>query len=47
MEKQVTGIDYETALANLHGSSLEMRTDLPPKDELLSRFHPTTNRARA
>ncbi|SUA30979.1 succinate dehydrogenase flavoprotein subunit [Neisseria lactamica] len=40
MGNKIQGIDYETALANLRTSSLELRGDLPEKNELLSRFHP-------
>ena len=40
MAKKIQGIDYETALANLRASSLELRGDLPEKNELLSQFHP-------
>ncbi len=31
MAKKIQGIDYETALANLRASSLELRGDLPEK----------------
>lgn len=40
MANEIQGIDYETALANLRASSLELRGDLPEKNELLSQFHP-------
>ena len=40
MVNKIQGIDYETALANLRASSLELRGDLPEKNELLSQFHP-------
>ena len=40
MANKIQGIDYETALANLRASSLELRGDLPEKNELLSQFHP-------
>lgn len=40
MTHPVQGIAYETALTNLRQSTLAMREDLPPKEELLSRFHP-------
>ncbi|MCF7529280.1 FAD-binding protein [Neisseria lisongii] len=40
MSEHITGIDYQTALANLRSSDLTMREDLPPQDELLRRFHP-------
>ena len=40
MASKIQGIDYETALANLRASSLELRGDLPEKNELLSQFHP-------
>lgn len=40
MVNKIQGIDYETALANLRVSSLELRGDLPEKNELLSQFHP-------
>ena len=40
MANEIQGIDYETALANLRSSSLELRGDLPEKNELLSQFHP-------
>ncbi len=40
MSQTVPGIAYETALHNLRHSALEMRSDLPPKEELLRQFHP-------
>lgn len=40
MNPNLTGIDYETALHHLRTSSLPLREDLPPKEALLSRFHP-------
>ena len=40
MANEIQGIDYETALSNLRASSLELRGDLPEKNELLSQFHP-------
>ena len=40
MANEIQGIYYETALANLRASSLELRGDLPEKNELLSQFHP-------
>ena len=40
MANEIQGIDYETALANLRASSLELRGDLPEKNELLIQFHP-------
>ena len=40
MSQTVLGIAYETALHNLRHSALEIRSDLPPKEELLRQFHP-------
>lgn len=47
MANEIQGIDYETALANLRASSLELRGDLPEKNELLSQFHPDYQPMRA
>lgn len=46
MANKIQGIDYETALANLRASSLELRGDLPEKNELLSQFHPDYQQMR-
>ena len=46
MANEIQGIDYETALANLRASSLELRGDLPEKNELSS-FTPTIRQMRA
>ena len=40
MNHEIQGVDYAEALASLRSSALEMRTDLPAKEDLLNRFHP-------
>lgn len=40
MSHEIKGVDYAEALSSLRTSALEMRPGLPPKDELLSGFHP-------
>lgn len=40
MAKKIQGIDYETALANLRASSLELRGDLPEKKRIAEPISP-------